>query len=49
MTETTYGRIKSGQTLMILNKLWENDAASSNPQYDKNPLIESKYEMTGYQ
>lgn len=48
-TETTYGRIKNGQALMTLNKLWEDDASSSYPLNDKNPLIESKFDMTGYQ
>jgi integrase len=50
-TEISYGRIRNDRALQDLQKLWENGAdetSSPAPQNVKNPLIEKKYDISGY-
>ncbi|OPY30853.1 MAG: site-specific tyrosine recombinase XerD [Methanomassiliicoccales archaeon PtaU1.Bin124] len=47
-TETTYGRIRNNRALSDVQKLWGDDISGPAPENVKNPLIEKKFDISGY-
>ncbi|MFA5312266.1 MAG: site-specific integrase [Methanomassiliicoccales archaeon] len=47
-TETTYGRIRNQRALNDVQKLWGDDTSGPVPQNVENPLIEKKWDISGY-